>query len=201
MRLFLDANVIFTAAHNPGGRAAAILDLARQGRSRLVTSQHAVAEARKNVALKHAEALPRLDAALRHVDSGSRGHPGRRHVGGGAGTAPEGRADPGRRRRERRRCAGDRRPDALRAALRAAPPRGARPEPGGRAGATARETVTTDEQADRPSAVRRGRPTNASTSTTEERGLVAQVGGATPEGGDVQGKEWGVGIRGIAGSP
>lgn len=68
MRLFLDANVIFTAAHNPGGRAAAILDLARQGRSRLVTSQHAVAEARKNVALKHAEALPRLDAALRHVD-------------------------------------------------------------------------------------------------------------------------------------
>lgn len=68
MRLFLDANVIFTAAHNPGGRAAAILDLARRGRASLVTSRHAVAEARKNVALKHAESLPRLDATLRHVD-------------------------------------------------------------------------------------------------------------------------------------
>lgn len=68
MRLFLDANVIFTAAHNPAGRSAAIVDLARQGRSSLVSSQHAVAEARRNVAIKHAEALPRLDATLRHVD-------------------------------------------------------------------------------------------------------------------------------------
>jgi predicted nucleic acid-binding protein len=67
MRLFLDASVIFTAAHNPAGRSAAIVDLARQGRSSLVSSQHAVAEARKNVAVKYAEALPRLDATLRHV--------------------------------------------------------------------------------------------------------------------------------------
>ncbi len=68
MRLFLDANVIFTAAHNPAGRAAAILDLARPGRSSLVTSRHAAEEARKNLALEHAEALPRLDATLQQFD-------------------------------------------------------------------------------------------------------------------------------------
>jgi predicted nucleic acid-binding protein len=68
MRLFLDANVIFTAAHHPVGRSAAIVDLARQGRSSLVTSQHVVAEARKNVTIKYVEALPRLEATLRHLD-------------------------------------------------------------------------------------------------------------------------------------
>jgi len=62
MRLFLDANVIFTAAHNPAGRSAAILTLARHGLCRAETSPHAAAEARRNLALKYPDALARFDS-------------------------------------------------------------------------------------------------------------------------------------------
>jgi len=31
IRLFLDANVLFTAAHNPSGKASFIIDLVGQG--------------------------------------------------------------------------------------------------------------------------------------------------------------------------
>jgi predicted nucleic acid-binding protein len=61
MRLFLDANVLFTAAHNPGGRAAAIFDLARAGACTLVTSPHALEEARRNLRLKYPTALDALE--------------------------------------------------------------------------------------------------------------------------------------------
>ena len=63
MRLFLDANVLFTAAHNPEGRSAAIFQLGRAGVCRLVTSPHALQEARRNLGLKYpglVDALERL---------------------------------------------------------------------------------------------------------------------------------------------
>ena len=61
MRLFLDANVLFTAAHNPGGRSAAIFHLARAGACRLVTSPHAFEEARRNLRIKHPSATDALE--------------------------------------------------------------------------------------------------------------------------------------------
>ena len=67
MRLFLDANVLFSAARNAGGRAAALFDLARRGYCALIVSPHAIEEARRNLELKHPEVLPRLERLLRTV--------------------------------------------------------------------------------------------------------------------------------------
>jgi predicted nucleic acid-binding protein len=67
VRLFLDANVIFTAAHNPGGRSSALFELARHGSCRLSTSPHASAEAERNLRLKYPEAMGRFNALLRLI--------------------------------------------------------------------------------------------------------------------------------------
>jgi predicted nucleic acid-binding protein len=64
VRLFLDANVLFTAAHNPGGRSAAIFQLARVGVCTLVTSPHALEEARRNLRLKHPSAAGALEELI-----------------------------------------------------------------------------------------------------------------------------------------
>jgi len=61
VRLFLDANVLFTAAHNPEGRSAAIFQLARAGVCRLVTSPHALEETRRNLRLKYPSAVDALE--------------------------------------------------------------------------------------------------------------------------------------------
>ena len=61
MLFFLDANVLFTAAHNPAGRSAAIVELARAGACRLVTSPHALEEARRNLRLKYPRAVDALE--------------------------------------------------------------------------------------------------------------------------------------------
>ncbi|UFP94344.1 PIN domain-containing protein [Gloeobacter morelensis] len=55
MRLLLDANVIFTAAHNPDGRAMGLFLLARLGRCTLLSSPHALEEARRNLLVKYPE--------------------------------------------------------------------------------------------------------------------------------------------------
>jgi len=64
VRLFLDANVLFAAAHNPGGRSAAIVQLARAGACNLVTSPHALEEARRNLRLKYPSAVEALEGLL-----------------------------------------------------------------------------------------------------------------------------------------
>ena len=64
MRLFLDANVLFTAAHNPGGRSAAIFQMARAGACSLVSSPHALEEARRNLRLKYPSATDALERLL-----------------------------------------------------------------------------------------------------------------------------------------
>ncbi len=51
-RIFLDANVIFTAAHNPEGKAALLLELGGRGHWKLITSQLAWEEARRNLSIK-----------------------------------------------------------------------------------------------------------------------------------------------------
>ena len=55
MRLFLDANVLFTAAHNPSGKAALMTELGKVGLWALTTSRYASEEARRNLERK----LPR----------------------------------------------------------------------------------------------------------------------------------------------
>jgi predicted nucleic acid-binding protein len=64
MRLFLDANVLFTAAHNPSGKALGLVRAALADRWRLVTSGFAADEARRNLLRKYPEAGDRLDAVL-----------------------------------------------------------------------------------------------------------------------------------------
>ena len=64
MRLFLDANVLFTAAHNPSGKAAFLFELAGEGHWACLTSALAVEEARRNLARKYPECLAQLKALL-----------------------------------------------------------------------------------------------------------------------------------------
>jgi predicted nucleic acid-binding protein len=53
--LFLDANVLFSAARSGDGRAASLVRLAEAGRCELLTSPHALEEARRNLELKYPE--------------------------------------------------------------------------------------------------------------------------------------------------
>ena len=52
MRVFLDANVLFTAAHNPNGKAALVITLGAEGLFQLATSAYPKEEARRNLERK-----------------------------------------------------------------------------------------------------------------------------------------------------
>ena len=67
MRLFLDANVLFTAAHNPNGKAALTIELGKRGHWALVTSLYASEEARRNLVRKFPRSLDGLNALLRDI--------------------------------------------------------------------------------------------------------------------------------------
>jgi len=60
MRLFLDANVLFTAAHNPGGKAALVIELGARGCWELYSSFYALEEARRNLERKFPNCLDDL---------------------------------------------------------------------------------------------------------------------------------------------
>lgn len=64
MKLFLDANVLFTAAHNPKGKASLLIELGGQGLWALATSEYAVEEAYRNLERKFPQALERLEVLL-----------------------------------------------------------------------------------------------------------------------------------------
>jgi len=68
MRLFLDANVLFTAAHNPEGKAALVIELGVQGRWALFSSTYAKAEARRNLEGKFPQCLNCLEIGQNHID-------------------------------------------------------------------------------------------------------------------------------------
>ena len=65
MRIFLDANILFTAAHNPQGKAALVLELGYAGLWQLATSAYALEEARRNIALKFPQCAGQLEALAR----------------------------------------------------------------------------------------------------------------------------------------
>jgi predicted nucleic acid-binding protein len=64
IRLFLDSNVLFTAAHNPEGKASLVIELAALGNWEVVTSAYCLAEARRNLERKQPAALGRLSEVL-----------------------------------------------------------------------------------------------------------------------------------------
>jgi predicted nucleic acid-binding protein len=65
MRLFFDANVLFTAAHNPKGKAAFIIELEVQGHWELFSSPYALKEASRNLERKFPESSSELAHLLR----------------------------------------------------------------------------------------------------------------------------------------
>jgi predicted nucleic acid-binding protein len=67
IRLFFDSNVLFTAAHNPKGKASLVIELAVAGSWEVVTTAYCIAEARLNLDRKHPAALGRLSEILRTV--------------------------------------------------------------------------------------------------------------------------------------
>ena len=68
MRLFLDANVVFSAAQNTDGRAAAIFDLCRKGHGTIMVSPHALEEARRNIDLKYPDARSKMELLLDDIE-------------------------------------------------------------------------------------------------------------------------------------
>jgi predicted nucleic acid-binding protein len=62
--LFLDANILFTAAISASGNARALFDLAAAGHCLLCTSPFAVEEARRNLRAKYSGQLRELDRLL-----------------------------------------------------------------------------------------------------------------------------------------
>lgn len=67
MRLFLDANVLFSAALTPGGRARALFVLAGPKGMTLFASPHAIAEARRNIELKYPDRAEELRALVEQL--------------------------------------------------------------------------------------------------------------------------------------
>lgn len=68
IRLFLDANILFTAAHNPDGKSELIIDLGAQGHWKVLSSNYAVEEAQRNIAKKFHDRLPMLDTVLAKIE-------------------------------------------------------------------------------------------------------------------------------------
>lgn len=64
MKLFFDANVIFSAAHRKEGRSQDLVALARAGRCELLSSTYALEEARRNLELKSEKFETRLAETL-----------------------------------------------------------------------------------------------------------------------------------------
>jgi len=67
IRLFLDANVLFTAAHNPSGKAALVIDLGARGYWEVMSCSYAIEEARRNLSIKFPDSLKRVEAFLEAV--------------------------------------------------------------------------------------------------------------------------------------
>ena len=67
MRIFLDANVLFTAAHNPEEKAAFIIELGKEVYFSLFTSDVAYEEAKRNLDVKYPDCLPLLNEFITEI--------------------------------------------------------------------------------------------------------------------------------------
>jgi predicted nucleic acid-binding protein len=68
VRLFLDTNILFSAAQSPRGGARQLFELAAAGHCNLVTSQHAVLEARRNLTVKSPSSIGEFVSVLASVE-------------------------------------------------------------------------------------------------------------------------------------
>ena len=68
MKIFLDANILFTAAHNPKGKSAFIIDLGPEGHWSVVTCRLALEEANRNLLIKFPEYRNRLNELSRSIE-------------------------------------------------------------------------------------------------------------------------------------
>jgi hypothetical protein len=66
--LFLDANVIFTAAHNPDGKAAFLFENSSLNLWNLCSSPYAAEEARRNIEIKYPNCVDRLEKLLKEIE-------------------------------------------------------------------------------------------------------------------------------------
>lgn len=66
-RVFLDANVLFTAAHNPRGKAAFIIEHADAGGFKLFTSSYAREEAERNIIAKYPSCAAIFNQLLQRI--------------------------------------------------------------------------------------------------------------------------------------
>lgn len=78
MRVFLDANILFSAAWTDGAGAALLFDLAEAGFCELTTSRLAVEEARRNIARKRPVRQPALERLTGQTRIGK--EPGESHL-------------------------------------------------------------------------------------------------------------------------
>ncbi|MGH9323197.1 MAG: PIN domain-containing protein [Vicinamibacteria bacterium] len=67
MKVFLDANVLFTAAHRPSGKAAFVISQGKEGFWEVVTSRLAVDEALRNLEAKLPGTADSLERLLKTV--------------------------------------------------------------------------------------------------------------------------------------
>lgn len=67
MRVFLDANVLFSAAYRETGSVRVFFVLAREGACVLVSSGYAVDEARRNIRAKHPERFADLEMLVSQI--------------------------------------------------------------------------------------------------------------------------------------
>jgi predicted nucleic acid-binding protein len=68
LRLFLDANILFTAAYSSDGLSALLFELRRREILTLLTSAPAIEEAHVNLQLKRPEALDNFTSMLKLVE-------------------------------------------------------------------------------------------------------------------------------------
>ena len=67
-RIFLDANVLFTAAHNPNGKAALLIELGNQGHWEICTSVYAMEEAMRNIEIKYPASRDALARIVKNIN-------------------------------------------------------------------------------------------------------------------------------------
>lgn len=75
MRVFLDANILFSAAKSDGA-VRRLIDLLTDARHECWVDEYVVIEARRNLATKYPGTLAALDALLRRTQIGSAQAPG-----------------------------------------------------------------------------------------------------------------------------
>jgi predicted nucleic acid-binding protein len=78
VRLFLDANILFSAAWKDESGAVLLFDLGRKGYCQLTTSRLALDEARQNIAGKRAERAATLEQIAELIEIGR--EPGSTHL-------------------------------------------------------------------------------------------------------------------------